>query len=160
HARGPVVVQVLLDLGPPPAGGRLVDRELHPARPVDADLGHEGRVLRGDVLVREVDHLRHAEDVLVLADPLLHPAQLDVADDVVDVAYADAVPASAPPPARATVRTPSPWRRTCSAISPSGPSGAVTTQRTRPCSSTHDTRSRTPVSSPAYATGVNPIACV
>ena len=47
-------------------------------------------------------------------------------------------------------------RWTCSAISASGPRAPVTTSVMSFCSSTYEVRSRTPVSSPAYATGVKP----
>jgi hypothetical protein len=58
--------------------------------------------------------------------------------------------------AKAMSCTPSPCRATCSAISPSGPIGAVNTNRMSFCTITKLDRSRTPVSSPAYATGVKP----
>ena len=54
--------------------------------------------------------------------------------------------------------TPSPWVRTCSAIGDSGPSAPVTMNLMRPCCSRWDTRSRRPVSGPAYATSSNPNA--
>ena len=80
----PVELEVLVDLRLALALGRLVDRELHAAVAVGDDLRHQRRVLRRDVLVGEVDHLGHPEDVLVELDPLVHVAELDVADDVVD----------------------------------------------------------------------------
>src|SRR5712691_6413729 len=86
------VLEIFLDLALPLALGRLVDRELDLSLPVGHHLGHQGRVLGGDVLVREVQHLGHAEGALVELDPVLHPAELDVADAVVDRAEADAVP--------------------------------------------------------------------
>ena len=79
-----VELEVLVDLRLAPALGRLVDRELDAAVAAGDDLRHQRRVLGRDRLVGEVDHLGHAEDVLVEADPLLHAAELDVADDVVD----------------------------------------------------------------------------
>ena len=79
-----VELEVLVDLRLALALGGLVDRELHEALAVADDLGHERRVLGRDVLVGEVDHLGHPEDVLVVLDPRLHRAELDVADDVVD----------------------------------------------------------------------------
>ena len=91
HARPAVELQVLLDLRPPPALGRLVDRELDPPRAVLHHLRHQGRVLGADVLVVEVDELREAEHVLVEPHPLVHLAFLDVADDVVDRLQADRV---------------------------------------------------------------------
>jgi hypothetical protein len=79
-----VELEVLVDLRLALALGGLVDRELHEALAVADDLGHERRVLGRDVVVGEVDHLGHPEDVLVELDPGLHRAELDVADDVVD----------------------------------------------------------------------------
>ena len=86
-----VELEVLVDLRLAAALGRLVERELHDAATVGDDLGHERRVLRRDLLVGEVDHLAHPEDVLVVAHPLVHPAELDVADDVVDAEQHPAV---------------------------------------------------------------------
>ena len=84
-APGPAVeVEELVDLRLAPALGGLVDRELDAARAVGDDLRHQRRVLGRDRLVGEVQHLGHAEDALVEGDPLLHRAELDVADDVVD----------------------------------------------------------------------------
>ena len=74
-----VEVEVLLDLRLALALGGLVDRELHAPAAVGHDLRHQRRVLGRDRLVGEVDHLGHAEDALVVADPLLHVAELDVA---------------------------------------------------------------------------------
>src|SRR5919198_3577435 len=79
-----IEVEVLLDLALAPALGRLVERELDLPPAAEHDLRHEGRVLGGDVLVGEVDHLPEAHDALVEADPFVHAAELDVADDVVD----------------------------------------------------------------------------
>jgi hypothetical protein len=90
HARAAVEVEVLLDLALAPAFGRLVERELDLPSAAEHDLRHEGRVLGGDVLVGEVDHLPEAHHALVEADPLVHPAELDVPDDVVDRLEADA----------------------------------------------------------------------
>ena len=84
-APGAVVeLEVLVDLGAPPALGRLVDRELDPPVAARDDLRHQGRVLGRDRLVGEVDHLGHPEHALVEGHPLAHRAELDVADDVVD----------------------------------------------------------------------------
>ena len=83
-ARALVELEVLVDLGLAKALGRLVDRELDAAVPGGDDLRHQRRVLGRDRLVGEVDHLDHPEDPLVEVDPLLHVAELDVADDVVD----------------------------------------------------------------------------
>ena len=84
-----VEVEVLLDLALALALGRLVDRELDLAAAVRHDLRHERRVLGLDVVVAEVDDVRHPEDALVELDPVVHLAELDVADDVVDVREAD-----------------------------------------------------------------------
>ena len=79
-----VELEVLLDLALALALGRLVDRELDLPLAVRHHLRHERGVLRRDVLVGEVRELREAEDALVEPDPLVHAAELDVADDVVD----------------------------------------------------------------------------
>jgi hypothetical protein len=84
RARALVELEVLVDLRLALARGGLVDRELHAPVAARDDLRHERAVLRRDRLVGEVDHLGHPEDVLVVLDPLLHRAELDVADDVVD----------------------------------------------------------------------------
>ena len=63
---------------------RLVDRELDLPVTARHHLGHERGVLGGDVLVGEVDHLGHAHRLLVVLDPVVHTAELDVADDMVD----------------------------------------------------------------------------
>src|SRR4029077_19497847 len=80
-----VVVEELLDLALLLAGRRLVDRELDPAVAVGHDLRHQGRVLGVDDLVVVVDELGEAEDVAVEVDELVHVAELDVADAVVDL---------------------------------------------------------------------------
>ena len=90
-----VELEVLLDLALALALGRLVDRELDLPLAVRHDLGHERRVLGRDVLVREVRELREAEHPRVELDPLVHPAELDVADDVVDRDEPDAARGSA-----------------------------------------------------------------
>ena len=90
HPGAAVELEVLLDLALPLPLGRLVDRELDLPLAVRHHLRHERRVLGRDVLVREVRELREAEDALVEADPLVHPAELDVADDVVDRDQPDA----------------------------------------------------------------------
>ncbi len=58
--------------------------------------------------------------------------------------------------AKAMSWTPSPCSRTCSAISPSGVSGAVKTKRMSFWTMTYEARSRTFVSRPLNATGVKP----
>ena len=42
------------------------------------------RVLGRDVVAHELLHVREAHDLVVEADPLVHPAEFDVADAVVD----------------------------------------------------------------------------
>ena len=211
RAGAAVELQVLVDLRLALALGGLVDRELDAAVAARDHLGHQRGVLGRDRLVAEVQHLRHPEDVLVVLDPRLHLAQLDVADDVVDREQADAGGAGvarrvagheralvfasgrrtcaasrrrsrswrsgscrarrSPPTARARpwrrassprgrrastsgtdsaiTFTPSPWAAWWRPISWSGTSAPVRTIRMRPCSSTCDVRSRTPVSRPA-----------
>src|SRR5207244_829035 len=85
RAGAAVELDVLLDLALALALRRLVDRELDLPLAVRHDLGHERRVLGLDLLVAEVEDVRHPEDALVELDPVVHPAELDVADDVVDV---------------------------------------------------------------------------
>ena len=65
--------------------GRLVDRELDPAVAVGHDLRHQRRVLGVDDLVVVVDQLGEAEHVAVEVDELVHLAEPDVADAVVDL---------------------------------------------------------------------------
>ena len=91
HARAAVELEELLDLRPPPALGRLVDRELDPAAAVRDDLRHQRRVLGADVLVVEAGEQREAQDLAVEVDPLVHLPFLDVGDDVVDRLEADGV---------------------------------------------------------------------
>ena len=94
-APGPVVeLEVLVDLALALALGRLVDRELDLALAVRHHLRHQRGVLGRDVVVAEVDHLGHPEDALVELDPLVHLAELDVADDVVEREQADTVAVS------------------------------------------------------------------
>ncbi len=81
----PVELEILVDLALLAPFGRLVDGELDPAIPVRHDLRHQGAVFGGDVLVVEADDLAEAQHVPVEADPVIHPAQLDVADTMVDV---------------------------------------------------------------------------
>ncbi len=79
-----VELEVLLDLALALADGRLVERKLDLACAVCHHLRHERGILGRDVLVGEVDHLRHPEHALVERDPLVHAAELDIADDVID----------------------------------------------------------------------------
>ena len=67
-----------------PVGG-LVDRELDPAVAVGHDLRHQRGVVGVDDLVVVVDELGEAEDVAVEVDELVHLAEPDVADAVVDL---------------------------------------------------------------------------
>ena len=89
HAGALVEVEVLLDLGLATALGGLVDGELDVAVAVGHDLGHEGGVFGGDVVVVEVLVEGEAHDVGVEVDPLVHGVPAHVADDVVDVQQAD-----------------------------------------------------------------------
>src|SRR5829696_1651689 len=88
-------LEVLVDLALALALGRLVDRELDLAGTVRHHLAHQRRVLRLDLVVAEVDDVRHPEDALVELDPLVHLPELDVADDVVDRDQADAAAGAA-----------------------------------------------------------------
>ena len=84
-----IPVEVLLDLALLLAGRRLVDRELDPAVAVGHDLRHQRAVLGVDDLVVVVDELGEAEHVAVEVDELVHLAEPDVADAVVDLEQAD-----------------------------------------------------------------------
>jgi hypothetical protein len=64
--------------------GRLVERELHPVVAVGDDLGHQRGVVGGDVVADELGHVHKAHDLVVEGDPLVHLAELDIADDVVE----------------------------------------------------------------------------
>ena len=83
------VLQVLLDLALALPLGGLVDRELDLPLPVGHHLRHERGVLGVDLLVGEVDDVREAHRALVELDPVVHPAELHVADHVVDRFQAD-----------------------------------------------------------------------
>jgi len=83
HAGPAVELQVLVDLRLPPAGRRLVQRELDPVVAVGDDLAHQRRVLGGDVVADELGHVREPHDPVVEVHPFVHPAELHVADDVV-----------------------------------------------------------------------------
>ena len=80
-----IPVEVLLDLALLLARRRLVDRELDPAVAVGHDLRHQRRILGVDDLVVVVDQLGEAEHVAVEVDELVHLAEPDVADAVVDL---------------------------------------------------------------------------
>src|SRR5215207_3489618 len=84
HTGTAVELEVLLDLALALAFGRIVDRELDLAAAVGHDLGHQRGILRLNLVVAEVDDVRHPEDALVEPDPVVHAAELDVADDVVE----------------------------------------------------------------------------
>lgn len=79
-----VELQVLVDLGLLLGDGRFVDRELDLEGAVGDDLRHERGVLGGDVVAHELLHVGEAHDLVVEADPLVHPAEFHVADAVVD----------------------------------------------------------------------------
>src|SRR5581483_8890382 len=85
-----IELEVLLDLALALALGRLVDRELDLPLAVGHHLRHQRGVLGRDVFVAEVDHLRHPEDAFVELDPVLHPAELHVSDDVIERQQPDA----------------------------------------------------------------------
>jgi len=84
-----IEVEVLLDLRFAAALGGLVDGEFDVAVAVGHDLGHEGGVLGGDVVVIEVLIETETHDVGVEVDPLVHRVPADVADTVIDVEEAD-----------------------------------------------------------------------
>ena len=82
-ARAAVELQVLVDLALPLADRRLVQRELHPVVAVGHHLAHQRGVVGGDVVADELGHVGEAHHPVVEVDPLVHLAQLDVADHVV-----------------------------------------------------------------------------
>ena len=94
HAAAAVVVEVLLDLRRLDAHGGLVDRERHHAARVAGDLAAQRAVLGGDVVLVELLEDVEAEDLRVEGHPVVHLAELDVADGVVDEAQADAAAAA------------------------------------------------------------------
>ena len=79
-----VEVEVLVDLRALLADRRLVERELDPVVAAGDDLAHQRGVLGGDVVADELGHVGEAHDAVVEVDPLVHAAELDVADDVVE----------------------------------------------------------------------------
>ena len=84
-AAGAVVeLEVLVDLRLLLRDRRLVERELHPVVAARDDLAHQRGVVGGDVVADELGHVREAHDLVVERHPLVHPAELDVADAVVD----------------------------------------------------------------------------
>ena len=64
--------------------GRLVERELHPVVAVGDHLAHQRRVLGRDVVADELGHVGEPHDPVVEVHPLVHLAELDVADHVVE----------------------------------------------------------------------------
>ena len=84
HAGAAVELQVLVDLRLLLADGGLVERELHPVVAARHHLAHQRRVLGGDVVADELGHVGEAHDPVVEVDPLVHRAELDVADHVVE----------------------------------------------------------------------------
>ena len=84
HAGAPVELQVLVDLGLPLADGGLVQRELHPVVAARDHLAHQRGVLGGDVVADELGQVREAHDPVVKRHPLVHVAELHVADHVVE----------------------------------------------------------------------------
>src|SRR5436190_24075156 len=84
HARAAEVLEVLVDLALALALGGLVDRKLYLSLTVGHHFRHQRRVLGVDLLVAEVDDVREAHRPLVELDPVVHAAELDVADHVVD----------------------------------------------------------------------------
>ena len=79
-----VELQVLVDLRLLLRDRGLVDRELDLERAVGDDLRHQRAVLGGDVVAHELLHVGEAHDLVVEGHPLVHPAEFDVADAVVD----------------------------------------------------------------------------
>src|SRR3954470_12079291 len=90
HAGTAEELEVLLDLALALSLGRLVDRELDLPLAVRHHLRHQRGVLGVDLLVGEVDDVREAHRPFVKLDPVVHPAELDVPDDVVDRSQTDA----------------------------------------------------------------------
>ena len=78
--RAAVELEVLVDLRLLLGDRRLVERELHPVVAVGDDLGHQRGVVGGDVVADELRHVHEAHDLVVEADPVVHLAELDVAD--------------------------------------------------------------------------------
>ena len=85
HAGASVELQVLVDLRLALADRGLVQRELDLAGSVRHDLAHQRGVLGGDVVADELLHVREPHDPVVEVHPLVHLAELHVADAVVDL---------------------------------------------------------------------------
>ena len=83
HAGALVELKELVDLTLLLGDRRLVEGELHPVVAVGDHFAHQRRVLRGDVVADELSHVHKAHDPVVVAHPLVHLAQLDIAYDVV-----------------------------------------------------------------------------
>jgi len=88
HAGTAVELQVLVDLRLALAGRGLVQRELDLPGPIRDHLAHQRGILGGDVVADELLHVREAHDPVVEVHPLVHLAELDVADAVVDLGEA------------------------------------------------------------------------
>ena len=85
HTRTVIELEIFIDLRLLLALGRLVDRELDAAVAIAHHLRHQRRVLGADRLVVEREDVGEAQHILVELDPGIHPAQLDVADTVIDI---------------------------------------------------------------------------
>ncbi len=79
-----VVIDILLDLALAQSLGRFIDRELDPSVAILHYLGHQGGIFGGDILVIEGHQLTKAHHLVVEVDPVIHLAELHVADDMVD----------------------------------------------------------------------------
>src|SRR5690349_985369 len=90
-ARSLIELEILVDLGFLLAFRRLVERELDAAISVGDDLRHQRRVLGRDGLVVEGNQLLEPEYVGIVLHPLVHRAELDVADAVIHILETDAV---------------------------------------------------------------------
>ena len=140
-AAGAVVeLEVLVDLRLLLRDRRLVERELHPVVAARDDLAHQRGVVGGDVVADELGHVREAHDLVVERHPLVHPAELDVADAVVDrleeplrVALAAASPSGPRRRSRAGRGRRSRLRST--SVCRVSPYVAIAAMRTVPCSS-------------------------
>jgi len=84
HARAAVVLEVLVDLRLLLADGRLVQRELHAVVAVGDHLAHQRRVLGGDVVADELGQVGEPHDPVVEVHPVVHLAELHIADHMVE----------------------------------------------------------------------------